>query len=101
VGTTHVKLLEGKDTGQAYILSLKDGNNSIIIVGGTNSDYDPKMTELDPSWTEAIRKNKILLLQREIPEYVNILAAKVAKEAGTMVILDVGGRDELLSKELI
>jgi ribokinase len=44
---------------------------------------------------------KILLLQREIPEFVNVLAAKVAKEAGTMVILDVGGRDEPITTELL
>jgi len=42
-----------------------------------------------------------LLLQREIPEYVNIIAARTAKEAGTIVILDMGGRDEPLSVELI
>lgn len=48
--------------GQAYILSLKDGNNSIIIVGGTNSAYDPKMTELDPTWVEAIRKSKFIMI---------------------------------------
>ncbi len=41
------------------------------------------------------------MLQREIPEYVNVIAARVAKEAGTMVILDMGGRDEPLSEELI
>ena len=44
--------------GQAYIISLKDGNNSIIIVGGTNAAYDPHMTELDKEWTETIKKGK-------------------------------------------
>ena len=44
---------------------------------------------------------KILLLQREIPEYVNFIAAKIAREAGTMVILDVGGRDEPFSTDLL
>ncbi len=44
---------------------------------------------------------KILLLQREIPEYVNVVAARTAKQAGTLVILDAGGRDELLSKDLL
>lgn len=48
-----------------------------------------------------IFKGKILLLQREIPEYVNIVAARTAKKAGTLVILDAGGRDEPLSKELL
>ena len=70
------------------------------------------MTELDPAWAEVVRTSntksiifniigKILLLQREVPEYVNIVAARTAKQAGTMVILDVGGRDEPLSEELL
>ena len=73
MGIENVKLLDGVDTGnqifvfyailgQAYIMSLKDGNNSIIIVGGANSAYDQKITELYPKWTEAIKKSKILLL---------------------------------------
>jgi ribokinase len=44
---------------------------------------------------------KVLMLQREIPEFVNIAAAKIAKEAGTKVLLDIGGRDEPLSDELL
>lgn len=32
---------------------------------------------------------------------MNIVAARTAKEAGTLVILDVGGRDEPLSEELL
>ena len=36
-----------------------------------------------------------------MPEYVNVVAARTAKEAGTLVILDVGGRDEPLSEELL
>jgi len=51
VKTDNVKILDGQDSGQAYIMSLKNGNNAIVIVGGTNEAYDPKMTELDPHWT--------------------------------------------------
>ena len=51
-------LILSMDIGRAYILSLKDGNNSIIIIGGANSAYDSKMTELDPKWAESIRKGK-------------------------------------------
>lgn len=58
VGTEHVKILDGQDSGQAYIMSLKNGNNAIVIVGGSNQAYDPNMTELDPHWTEAIKKGK-------------------------------------------
>lgn len=66
--TANVKLLKDQDTGkdfyswnilgQAYILSLKDGNNSIIIVGASNAAYDPNMTELDPSWAKAVKNSK-------------------------------------------
>jgi len=47
------------------------------------------------------KSGKILLLQREIPEHVNVIAARVAREAGTLVILDMGGRDEPLSDDLL
>lgn len=40
------------------------------------------------------------MLQREIPDFVNLVAAKTAKAAGTTVILDVGGRDEPFDPEL-
>jgi len=101
VGVKYAKLLEGVGTGEAYILSLRNGDNSIVIVGGSNTTYDPNMTELDPVWRDAIQTSEILVLQREIPEFVNVIAARVAKEAGTLVILDVGGRDEPLSDELL
>ena len=48
-------------TGQAYILSLKNGSNSIVINGAANEAYDPKMTELDPAWAEAITSCKFRL----------------------------------------
>lgn len=41
---THAKLIEGVETGQAYIMSLKNGDNSIIIVGGANAHHNPHMT---------------------------------------------------------
>lgn len=44
---------------------------------------------------------KILLLQREVPDFVNVVAARTANKAETLVILDVGGRDEPISEELL
>ncbi len=61
VGTEHAKVIDGQGSGQAYILSLKNGNNAIIIVGGTNELYNPEMTELDPNWAATIRKSKLLI----------------------------------------
>jgi hypothetical protein len=43
------------DTGQAYILALKSGDNCIILNGASNEAYDPTMKELDPSWAKAVK----------------------------------------------
>ena len=36
ISTDHVKKIEGEKTGSAFILSQKDGENSIILNGGAN-----------------------------------------------------------------
>lgn len=50
-------------SGQAYILALKDGENSIIINGASNCEYDPNMTTLDETWVHAIRTSKKILIR--------------------------------------
>ena len=49
-----MKLLDGVDTGQAYIFALPNGDNSIVILGGANSHYDENLTNLDEKWVKAI-----------------------------------------------
>jgi len=83
--------------GQAMIFLMPSGENSIVIVGGTNIAWQG----VPETMKETIRASSILLLQREIPEVVNIEAAQVAKSAGKMVVLDVGGREEPMSQELL
>ena len=79
----------------------KSGDNSIIIVGGANQNYDTENDQLDEQWKYAIRTSDILMLQREIPEHINILAAEYANQSGCKVILDMGGRDEPISERLL
>ena len=83
--------------GQAMIFLMPSGENSIVIVGGTNIAW----SSVPESMKVTIRDSSVLLLQREIPESVNIDAAKTAKSAGKMVVLDVGGREEPMSEELL
>jgi ribokinase len=52
------------------------GENSIVIVGGANQAFD---TDLPQEWVDSINDADVLLMQREIPESVNIAAARVAK----------------------
>ena len=54
---------------------MPDGQNSIIIVGGANMEgWAP---EVDPEDLDLIRQAGVLLLQREIPDWVNIQGAQV------------------------
>jgi ribokinase len=77
-------------TGQAYILLQTGGENSIIVAPGANSVWQG----VDAALTAAIQQAGALLLQREIPEAVNLAAARIAHAAGVPVILDAGGSED-------
>ena len=74
-------------TGQAYILLQRGGNNSIIVAPEANATWQG----LDADLEAAIQRAGALLLQREIPEAVNVAAAQLAHAAGLPVVLDAGG----------
>ena len=83
-------------------MSEESGENCIIINGGANMVYNRYC--LHESWQQIISQCNVLMLQREIPERVNIMAARCAKEVQSheiIVILDMGGADEPISQELI
>lgn len=84
-----VRLLEAVDhpTGQAVIMLTPTGENSIIVVPGANAAWDT----IDDTTAARIRSAGMLLLQREVPEPVNLAAAQVARAAGVPVVLDAGG----------
>jgi ribokinase len=85
-------------TGQAYIFSYPNKDNSIIVVGGANMDWSKNNLE---GLKESISTSKFLVLQREIPEEINVKACKIAKESGVKIILDMGGADTPLTTELL
>ena len=101
VDHSNVNILDTSVTGQAYIFSYPGGNNSIVIVGGANCDWeDNKETKLQKI-KDSIDRSSMLLLQREIPNDINVFAAKYAKAKGIPVVLDVGGQDIPLEKDLL
>lgn len=81
-------------TGQAFILLQKGGENSIVLVGGANRAWEDRPA-FDLAGAGA------LLLQREIPEAVNLAAASAARAAGVPVVLDCGGDDAPLPAGLL
>ncbi|KAG2291138.1 hypothetical protein Bca52824_037807 [Brassica carinata] len=72
-----------------------DGQNSIIIVGGANMrGWTKKMSDDE---LEIVRNAGGVLLQREIPDSINIQVVKVL----VPVILDVGEMDTPIPNELL
>lgn len=71
----YVRSVTDEPTGHAVVMLQSDGQNSIIIVGGANMKAWPeKMTDDD---LVIVRNAGIVLLQREIPDSINIQVAKV------------------------
>jgi len=86
-------------SGQAYIFLQASGENSIVIIGGANQAWpDDPFTQAARS---AFQDASCCLLQREIPEFVNVAAARLSSEARIPVILDAGGVEEPISDELL
>ena len=74
------------------------GENSIVLVGGANTSEEWQITD---EVTAAIQSAGAVLLQREIPETVNVIFAKLATSAKIPVILDAGGADRPLASDLL
>jgi len=66
------------------------------VPGANRAQWD-----LSDDIKEVIRSAGILMLQREVPEEVNIEAAKVAQQAGVPVVLDAGGMEGVIGEELL
>ena len=95
----HLDLLgeSAGETGQAFILLQRGGENSIIIVPGANHAW----SEPPAGALGRIAGSGALLLQREVPEGVNLVAARAAAAAGVPVVLDAGGADDPLPDDLL
>ncbi|XVF79334.1 hypothetical protein PTKIN_Ptkin14bG0213200 [Pterospermum kingtungense] len=89
----------GVPTGHAVVMLQSDGQNSIIIVGGANMSCWPE--KLSDQVLDVVKKAGIVLLQREIPDSVNIQVAEAARSAGVTVIMDAGGMDAPMPPELL
>lgn len=82
--TTHI-LQSEKPSGVALIMVDDKAENSIVVASGANGDLDIEDIE---TLAPAIRRSSILLLQLEIPMKTVERAAKIAYEAGVMVVLN-------------
>ncbi|KAF6147091.1 hypothetical protein GIB67_036810 [Kingdonia uniflora] len=82
----YLNTVNGVPTDHAVVMLQSNGQNSIIIVGGANMYCLPEL--LSDEDLSVVRNAGIVLLQREIPDLVNIQVAKAARSASVPVILD-------------
>jgi ribokinase len=82
VDTSLLRSVE-EETGSALIVVEQSGANRIVVIPGANA----AVTALTPADRELIEASSFLLLQLESPLEVVIEAARVARSAGTAVVL--------------
>lgn len=79
-------------SGVALVTVDNDAENSIVVASGANLDFSEEDIKASES---ALRSCDILLMQLEIPVPAVLQAARVAYEAGAMVVLNPAPYAEL------
>lgn len=82
---SHIRFSKTSSTGKAYITVSQNGENTICVYPGANSEISIAYVE---SVRNIIEEAAVLLLQLEIPYESVRKAAQIAHEAGCKVILD-------------
>lgn len=100
VDTARSGLIDGP-TGTAYILLFGDNDNAICLLGGANQSWSASSTAEGSPLHEAIKESVAVMLQREVPDIVNVEVARMARALGKPVFMDVGGTDAPLDERLI
>ena len=89
-----------KPSGLGLVFLQKDGSGSAIVIGGSNADWpndDVIRNDIKKILTDTKNNVQCLMLQMEVPQRVNEIAAEVAEEIGCPVFQDVGGADRDIS----
>lgn len=84
VNTNYIARLDNESTGMSVAIQDSDGDYGAVIVSGANLAIAPEVLEDSDLW----QNSSILLLQNEVPESLNKLAATRARELGMPVCLN-------------
>lgn len=118
VNIEFTKQCKGIESGRGYVFLEKEtGKVSAVVSGGSNlygwdddfvvkNDAYANTEETIHKYLQTIlssSKASCILLQREIPEFVNYLVAKHVREQNTNVIIlqDIGGEERPMTKEML
>ena len=85
VDVAHVGIDPAHGSGMSVAITEAGGEYGAVVVSGANLTMDA--SAIAERWA-ALWTCKVLLLQNEIPEAVNLAAARAAKARGAMVVLN-------------
>jgi len=95
--TNHLLIDKSANSGIAIITVDNHGENKIIVIAGANGRIDDTDVNI---LSQILTGKPALLLQFEIPMSAVVAAAKAAKAAGVMVILDPAPAQANIPEEL-
>ncbi|MER9197262.1 PfkB family carbohydrate kinase [Mesorhizobium australicum] len=84
VDTSKVARVTDSGSGMSVAISDDGGDYGAVIVSGANLKVDPTAMAVPELWQDA----RVLILQNEMPEPINIAAARSAKAAGAIVCVN-------------
>lgn len=85
VDRTGVEINGDAGSGMSVAIVDSEGNYGAVIISGANLTLDPEC--IAAAW-QRLGGARVLLLQNEVSEAVNIAAAMTARQAGAMVIFN-------------
>ncbi len=91
-----ITVLDGKQTGTAYITVDNNGKNTIVVIPGTNYDCT---SEYIKSNDQLLQEADIIILQLEIPEEAVDWAIRRGSELGKTIILNPAPAPDSLNPE--
>lgn len=97
VDVTHLRTRAGIPTGTAHIAVDASGENTILVVGGTNAE----MGAADVRAAAAVLgRSDVLVLQCEVPTEVDVEVLRFGREHGVDVILNLAPAIDFPREEL-
>ena len=84
VDVSKVARLADTGSGMSVAISDQGGDYGAVIVSGANLKVDPGVVAQEEVWLGA----RVLILQNEMPEAINIAAARAARVAGAIVCVN-------------
>ncbi|WP_442892109.1 ribokinase [Companilactobacillus sp. HBUAS59699] len=98
INTDNIKITNGSNTGQAYILLQESGQNSIIVQAGANFE----LTDSDVAQAaDSIQSSDFVITEFETPINVTLSAFKLAHQAGKKTILNPAPANEEIPADLL